>query len=311
MGTRAGRVGSDIIAWVLATSLGEDRNPNLTKLDLHDNKFTNNASHEALFRALGAAMSLSYLDLGNCDLEDDGIKKVCHALFASNTTLELLDLSGNGVTRHGANHIAEYVRENGGNLKILRLEDNLDLTSKGVVAIASAFRGSEDVHNIEEIQLNSCMIGAIGARALIDAFGPNGNDMPNLNHIYLNGNSFADDVLSEVEVAFGHRLGVMDDNDSNGDADDELSDDEEEQEEDENNADEDADDELPDDEEEQDEDENMSLLITLLGSSVVAVHSYAAAGESSVIIHGESSYVFVLILLFRTHYASSQALRRS
>ena len=227
-GVRALRVGSDIIASVLAASLGEGRNPNLTKLDLHDCKFTNNASHDALFRALGSARSLSYLDLGNCDLEDDGIMKVCHALFASNTTLELLDLSGNSVTRHGAKHIAEYVRENGGNLKILRLEDNYELTSKGVVAIASAFRGSEDGYSIEEIQLNSCMIGAIGARALIDAFGPNGKDLPNLKHIFLNGNSFADDVLSEVEVAFDHRLGEMDDNDSDGDADDELSDDEEE-----------------------------------------------------------------------------------
>ena len=274
-GTRALRVGSDIIASVLAASLGEGRNPNLTKLDLHDCKFTNNASHEALFRALGAAMSLSYLDLGNCDLEDDGIKKVCHALFASNTTLEHLDLSGNGVTRHGAKHIAEYVRENGGNLKVLRLEGNLDLTSRGVVAIASAFRGREVGHSIEEIQLNSCMIGAIGARALIEAFGPNGNDMPNLNHIYLNDNSFADDVLSEVEVAFGHKLGEMDDNDSDGD-----------------------------------EDENISLLITLLGSSDVADHTYAATGESSVVIHVETDVV-VLILLFRTHYASSQALSRS
>ena len=204
----------------------------MRKLDLRDNFFQSKASHEALFRALQAVTSLSYLDLGGCELEDDGIKKVCHALFACSSTLEHLDLSGNEVTKYGAKHIADYIRDCGGNLKILRLEDNLELTSKGVVIIASAFRGSEDGHNIEEIQLNKCMIGAIGARALIDAYGPNGKDLPKLKNIFLNDNSFSDDILSELEVAFGYRLGELNENDSDGDADDELSDDEEEDEQD-------------------------------------------------------------------------------
>lgn len=210
-------------------SLSEGHNPNLWKLDLHDNDFKSQASHDALFRALVAATSLTYLDLGGCELEDAGIKKVCHALFACRSPLEHLDLSGNEATRHGAKHIAEYIRDCGGSLKTLRLEDNIELTSKGVVCIASAFHSSEDGHNIEEIQLNNCRIGAIGARALIDAFGPNGKDLPYLKTIFLNGNSFSEDVLSELEVAFDYRLGELDDNDSDGDADDDLSDDEAEE----------------------------------------------------------------------------------
>ncbi len=238
-------------------SLNEGHNAYLTKLDLRDNFFQSKASREALFRALQAATSLAYLDLGCCELEDDGIKKVCHALFACSSTLEHLDLSGNDVTRHGAKHIADYIRDCGGNLKTLRLEDNQELTSKGAVIIASAFRGSEDGHNIEEIQLNNCMIGAIGARALIDAFGLNGKDLPKLTNIFLNDNSFSVDILSELKVAFDYRLGELNENDSDGDADDELSDDEEEDvenvvEEDgelnENDSDGDADDE-PDEEE--------------------------------------------------------------
>ena len=62
------------------------------------------------------------------------------------------------------------------------MDDN-DLTSKGVVHIASAFHGSEDGHSIENIQLNYTMCGAIGARALIDAYGPDGKDLPNLMNI--------------------------------------------------------------------------------------------------------------------------------
>lgn len=227
--TRAGKAGSDIVASAFDASLSEGHNPNLVKLDFCDNNFANKASHEALFRALGTTKSLDYLDLRDCDLEDDGIKKVCHALFESDSALEHLDLSGNGVEKQGAKHIADYIRDCGGKLKVLRLEDN-EMTSKGVEYIAAAFHGSEDGHMIEEIQVNTCMVGAIGARALIDAFGPGGKDLPNLKSIFLNGNSFAEDVMGELEAAFGDRLGEMDDNDSDGDADDDLSEDEDDDE---------------------------------------------------------------------------------
>jgi exportin-2 (importin alpha re-exporter) len=49
----------------------------------------------------------------------------------------------------------------------------------------------------------------------------------------------------------------------------------------------------------------MPLLIAHLGSSDVVVHTYAAAGESSVVIHVESSRFAILLQLFLTHYASS------
>ena len=225
--TRAGKIGSDILASALDVSLGEGLNPKLVKLDLCDNSFANKASHGALYRALGSTTSLTYLNLRDCDLGDDGVQKICHALFESDSALEHLDLSGNCVEKRGAKHIADYIRDCGGKLKILHLEDN-EMTSKGVESIAAAFHGSEDGHSIEEIQLNTCMVGAIGAHALIDAFGPDGKDLPNLKKMFLNGNSFAEDVLGELVVAFDDRLGEMDDNDSDGDADDNLSDDDEE-----------------------------------------------------------------------------------
>lgn len=226
-GNRPLTAGSDVIASALDRSLGDGYNPNLRKLDLHDSHFSSKASHEALFRALGAATSLSHLDLGRCEMEDEGVKKICHALLACRSGLEFLDLSGNELTRHGAKHIADYIRDCGGKLKTLRLEDN-ELMDKGVVSIASAFRGSEDGYSIVELQLNNCAVGAIGARSLVDTFGPNGKVLPTLNHIFLNGNFFADDVLSELEVAFDFRLGDLDENVHDGDAENDLSDDEEE-----------------------------------------------------------------------------------
>ncbi|KAL7448870.1 hypothetical protein ACHAWC_000989, partial [Mediolabrus comicus] len=134
--TRAGKAGSDIVASALDVALEEGRNANLEKLDLCDNNFGNSASQDALFRALGCTTCLTYLDLRDCDLEDDGVKKVCHALFESDSTLEHLDLSGNGVARCGAKQIADYIRDSGGKLKVLCLDDN-ELTSKGVEKIAA------------------------------------------------------------------------------------------------------------------------------------------------------------------------------
>lgn len=228
--TRAGKAGSDIVASALDVALEEGRNVNLEKLDLCDNNFGNKASQDALFRALGCTTCLTYLDLRDCDLEDEGVKKVCHALFESDSALEHLDLSGNGVERRGAKQIADYIRDSGGKLKVLCLDDN-ELTSKGVEKIAAAFHGSEDGHSIETLQLNCVLCGAIGARALIDAFGPDGKDLPNLKKICLDGNSFKEDIVGELEVAFDDKLVEMEENDSDGEADDDLSDDESDDEE--------------------------------------------------------------------------------
>ena len=233
--TRAGRAGSTVVASALDAALASGRNLDLEKLDLCDNNFGDNASHEALFRALGATKCLTYLNLRDCELEDDGIKKVCHALFESDSALEHLDLSGNDATRRGAKHIADYIRDCQGRLRVIRMEDN-EMTSKGVELIAAAFHGSEDGAAIEEIQLNCNMIGAIGAQALIDAFGPEGKDLPNLKKILLDGNSFTESVVVELEAAFQDKLGEMEDNDSDGEADDDLSSDEEDEDDDESDT---------------------------------------------------------------------------
>ena len=250
--TRAGKAGSDIVTSALDVALQEERNANLEKLDLCDNNFGNKASQDALFRALGCTKSLSYLDLRDCELEDDGVKKVCHALFESDSALEHLDLSGNAVERRGAKQIADYIRDSGGKLKVLCLDDN-DLTSRGVVHIASAFHGSEDGHSIERLQLNYTMCGAIGARSLIDAAGPEGKDLPNLKKICLDGNSFKECIISELEVAFDDKLAEMEENDSDGEADDDMSDEESEEEE----------------EDDDDDDEEVDALTDAMNKSLV------------------------------------------
>lgn len=227
--TRARKEGTDIFVSALDSCLADGRNPNLTRLDLCDNNFVNKSSQEALFRALAGTKNLTYLNLSDCELGDDGVKKVCHALFDSDSSLEHLNLSANELTRRGAKHIAEFIRDCEA-LKILRLEDN-ELTSKGIVHLAKAFHIGDDGSAIEEIQLIGNSIGTIGARALIDAAGPDGKDMPNLKSILLNQNSFNSDVIGELETAFQDKLGELDENDSDGEADDDMSSDEDSDEE--------------------------------------------------------------------------------
>ena len=249
--TRARTEGTDIFVSALDVCLADARNPNLMRLDLCDNSFASKASQEALFRALASTKCLSYLDLSDCDLGDSGVKKVCHALFDSDSSLEHLNLSANDLTRKGAKHIADYIRDCE-SLKVLRLEDN-ELTSKGVELIAQAFHIGDDGSAIEEIQLIGNSIGTIGARALIDAAGPDGKDMPNLKSVLLNNNSFNADVISELETAFKDKLGELDENDSDGEADDDLSSDEEDS----------------DDEGEAEDDENIDNLADAMENSLI------------------------------------------
>lgn len=223
--TRARKEGTDIFISALDACLADGRNTNISRLDLCDNNFGSKAAQEALFRALASTTNLTYLNLSDCELGDDGVKKVCHALFDSDSSLEHLNLSANEVTKKGAKHIAEFIRDCEA-LKVLRLEDN-ELTSRGVMQLAKAFHIGDDGSAIEEIQLTGNSIGTIGARALIDAAGPDGKDMPNLKSILLNQNSFNSDVVGELETAFGDKLGELDENDSDGEADDEISSDEE------------------------------------------------------------------------------------
>ena len=163
--TRAGKAGSDIVASALDAALKKGRNTGLEKLDLYDNNFGNKTSQDALVSVLELTKSLSYLNLGSCELGNDGVNKICRALFESDSSLEDLDLSHNNM-------------------------------------------------------------GIIGARALIDA--ASAGKLPNLKTISLDGNYFTKDTVGALVDVFGDKLEEMEENDSDGEADDDLSDDDSE-----------------------------------------------------------------------------------
>lgn len=231
-GTRAGREGSLFISSSLE-NLG-DRIINVRNLDLADNSFGLDGG-STLAKALRRCINLTTLNLRDCVLEDDATGLVCRALWTADAPIEKLDLSGNEVSRKGAKAIAELLEDCQSTLKVLHCEEN-EMTSKGVAYIAGSFGPK-----LEEIRLGFNECGSIGAMALVTACGENGEGLPALNSIALDGNMFPESDVGQLEDAFGDKLEQMEDNDDEGDADDDLSesdDDEEEYDEDDEELDE-------------------------------------------------------------------------
>lgn len=219
-GTRAGREGSLLISSALE-NLGQGI-INLRYLDLADNSF-GSVGGSTLAKALRRCVNLTSLNLRDCVLEDDATGEVCRAVWAADAQLEVLDLSGNEITKKGAKSIAELIEENETTLRVLHCEEN-EMTSKGVSYIAAAL-GSR----VEEIRLGVNECGGVAASALITAYGEQGTGMPCLKTIHLDGNMFPERDVKELMGCFGDKLVEMEDNVDDGDVDDDLSEDEEEE----------------------------------------------------------------------------------
>jgi len=221
-GTRAGRDGSQVVASALAAM--EDRARNIVRLDLADNTFGIEGARN-LAKVLRQTTNLTYLNLAECMCEDEGIGLICHSLWAADAPIAEINLSGNEISKSGARSIAEYMEENS-TIKIFCAEEN-ELTSLGVKRLVTALAGSDQ---LEEIRLACNEIGSIGAAAIVEAHGPDGEGMPGLKSIHLDRNYFSEGSVEALRAALGDRLGAMEDNDEDEDIDDGLSDDEDEEE---------------------------------------------------------------------------------
>jgi Ran GTPase-activating protein (RanGAP) involved in mRNA processing and transport len=149
--TRASKEESDILTSAFASCLSDAQNSCLERLDLADSVFTEARS---LCCALRAMKRLTYLDLGNCTLKNDGVRDVCKALNRRGSLLEYLDLSSNSDDSDGAEHVAASMKRYCVRLKVLCLYEN-EISCKGINSIAESFSAGEVGNTIEELQLNS------------------------------------------------------------------------------------------------------------------------------------------------------------
>jgi Ran GTPase-activating protein 1 len=193
----------------------------------------------ALLKAIRNSPNLKHIMLYDAALEHLGTKLVCRALMRHK--LESLQLPQNEVTKTTVSRaIVALVQNNITTLKILNLSEN-ELKNVGVERLMEVFKGGKAV--LEVLKLEENEIGTRGAMALI----ANVEMFPNLKKLYLDSNFFSDEVVEQLQEAFGDKLMEMENNgdEDDGEEDDDDEDDEEEEdddeEEDDNNDDEDVD----------------------------------------------------------------------
>ena len=167
---RTNRENSPIVVVALEAALTTGvRNTKLARLDIQECDLTEDTTKESIGNCLRATNNLDILELRMCDLEDKGTKIVYLALIASGLAPSRLDLRQNSLSRTGVQMICSYLQsDTGRSLTALRLDDNQEITSQGVVDLVAAL--SERGTAIEELGLNKTCCGDIGARALSDAY---------------------------------------------------------------------------------------------------------------------------------------------
>lgn len=215
-GTRARAEGSANIASSLSSLAEHKKLINLTRLDLADNSF--GESYQDLASAIRACPRLTYLNLSDCVMADEGVEDVCNALLDANAPLEYLNLGGNDITKDGAKVVAKLIHALNSTLVTFVADENCELTSKGIEIIAKAFNSQ----TVKEIKFNGTECGTMGADAII-AMKEN---VPNLEILEIDDNRILEETVERLTEVFGEILAEMEGNDDEEDADGDLSDDE-------------------------------------------------------------------------------------
>ena len=216
-GTRAGRPGSLRVAQAM-NDLG-DNVQNISRWDLADNTFSGDGA-KALASALTRCQNLKYLNLRDCSLGDEGTQSICEALIKAGCSLNVLDLSGNDITKSGAKFVAQLIGHISGSLELLFMEEN-EISSRGVVSIARSFTSCSSLREVK-LGMNEC--GNIGGNSLCAVAGK----MKSLTKIELDNNMFSEDVVEKLRESYGNLLVDMEDNDDEEDPDADLSEEESE-----------------------------------------------------------------------------------
>ena len=214
-GTRARAEGSAYITSSLSSLADQNKLKNLAKLDLADNSF--GECFEDLANALKSCPQLTYLNLNDCMLTDEGVEAVCVALLEADTPLEYLNLGGNDITPEGAKSVVNLITAVNSTIVTFIADEN-ELTSKGIRIITKAFNSQ----TLKEITFNGTECGSIGADAVVAMK----DKVPNLETLAIDDNRIPEGAVERLTEAFGDILTEMEGNDDEEDADDDLSDDE-------------------------------------------------------------------------------------
>ena len=215
--TRAMKPGCKVVTESIATLTS------LVRLDVSDNVF-GKAAGKILAGALRSNSNLTYLNLRDSGLEEDGSIAVITAIADGELKVEHLDLSGNEVT-------ADVLEATGSllstvaSIKELYLDDN-EFGSEGVEHLATAIRR---LKSLTTLSVSFCDLTAAGAYRIAKAV----SSIKTFRTLKMDGNQICDRGVMKIAELFkktGKVLVEFDENDDEGDddLDDALDEDDEE-----------------------------------------------------------------------------------
>ncbi|KAF8050967.1 hypothetical protein N665_1844s0008 [Sinapis alba] len=213
--TRIGSEGGVAIAQALASCI------HLKKLDLRDNMFGVEGG-VALSKTLSVLNELTEIYMSYLNLEDEGTEALSEALTKSAPSLQVLELAGNDITVKSTGKLAACITSKQ-SLSKLNLSEN-ELRDEGSILIAKALEEGHD--QLAEVDMSTNMIRRAGARALAQTV----LKKHTFKLLNINGNFISEEGVDEVNEMFKDspdKLGLLDDNDPDGE---DFEDEEEEEE---------------------------------------------------------------------------------
>lgn len=196
---------------------------NLVSLNLNGGKLFSQDADDAidlLGQALVQNATLTHLDIGDCELMDDGMNRVTPFLLEAGLSLESLNLSENELSPDCCNGIAEILGAQRPTLRSFHAYTN-EFTSAGVEMLMGAY--AEEGAVLEVIDLTDNQLGHRASVALERA------QLSNLTYVKLSGNGFPLRDVTRLENRFGGALEELEDNDEDAEFDDELDEEEDEE----------------------------------------------------------------------------------
>jgi Ran GTPase-activating protein (RanGAP) involved in mRNA processing and transport len=160
-------------------------NKTIASLCFSGNKFGSNAAAtQSIFEGLCSNTALQQLDLGLCELGDQGVSLLVNALAIRNASILELDLGFNGITSVGVGALVDDNVEAVKTLTKLCLTCN-DLDSDAATILADAL-GRNAIPSLKHLCLDYCGIDDDGFVALVSALEQN----TTLNFLDLTHNPF-------------------------------------------------------------------------------------------------------------------------
>ena len=165
----------------------------LIRFSLHGNRLSDDGL-KYLVNALQAHPKISSLDVGDCDLTDDGLQQICILLppEEGKTCLHTLTLTGNNnITQMGWSYLAIAIAASS-RLRNLYLDYNkIGNYGTGVLAVAMAASAT-----LEKVDFEGCGITESGAELLFDVVA---NYPTSLKDINLADNDVSEELQEQIK----------------------------------------------------------------------------------------------------------------